>query len=80
MTRLRDRKTRLECVTEATRKHRRRYRDLVATIGPYAVAVRLAGCPSTRVEVPWESIYELGCKLKVQQVRAERAARKQGKR
>lgn len=62
MSRLRERKTKLKFITNATVRYRGKDRDVVIEARPDSAIIRLLG---TRVkyEVPWRSVHDMGARI-----------------
>lgn len=76
MSRLRQRKTKLEFITNSTVRYRGRDREIVIEALPDTAVIRLLG---TRVsyEVSWRGVYNLGARIEAERLFT---ARKQQKR
>lgn len=75
MSKLETRKTKLTFQTASTVRSGRRHRPIVIEAETTFALVRLAGT-HTRFTVPYDAIYDLGCKLEARRVRAEKLAAK----
>ena len=75
MTKLRERKTRLQFTTADEVKERGKYRAVVVEAQPYTALVRLQGTRTT-FPVSYAAIYHLAARLAAQQERAEKGPRR----
>ena len=78
MTSLRSRQTRLRFETDDCVRERGRLREVVIEATPYMAYVRLKGCREA-IPISWSGVYNLAVKIKVEQARREKAAKKAGK-
>ena len=73
MNRLAKRKTKLALLTDATVYDRGRKRNVIIEPGPELATIRLAGT-RTRLEVSWNSIYNLAARIAAERAVEDRRA------
>lgn len=78
MSRLSNRKSRLSFITDASKFERGKRRDIVLEPEPMILHVRLHGT-RRKLDVPYDAIYDLACKIEANRLRAEKKAKKAGK-
>lgn len=79
MTNLAERTTRLRFATSEEVRQRGKYRKIVVEARPQRCILKLAGMRQS-VELPWEAIWSLANKIQVAAQRAEKKAKKAGKK